>query len=80
MRACSTASKSDCSVTCSRFSATGLILPTANVRAPSATQPSSVTPMSIEMTSPSSAACTGPGMPCTTIAFGDAQIEPGKPR
>ena len=35
--------------------------------------------MSTEMMSPR---CSryGPGMPWTTIAFGEAQIEPGKPR
>ena len=53
--------------------------PTANVRAASATQPSSVTPTSIEMMSPPFRRY-GPGIPCTIIAFGEAQIEPGKPR
>ena len=47
--------------------------------AASATQPSYVTPMSIEMTSPRSS-LYGPGIPCTTMWFGDAQIDPGKPR
>ena len=49
------------------------------VIAESATYPSSVTPTSIESRSPSDSGY-GPGMPCTTIAFGDAQIDPGKPR
>ena len=35
--------------------------------------------MSIEIMSPRSS-LYGPGIPCTTIEFGDAQIEPGKPR
>ena len=58
---------------------TGETGPTGKVRAASATQPSSTTPTSIEMMSPRSSRY-GPGMPWTTIAFGEAQIEPGKPR
>ncbi len=77
--ACSTAANSEASVTSSSFSATGLTGPIANVRAPSATQPSSVTPMSTEMMSPRWSRY-GPGIPWTTIEFGEAQIEPGKPR
>src|SRR4051794_9023489 len=49
------------------------------VIAASATQPSLVTPTSSEMTSPRLSSY-GPGMPWTTIEFGEAQIEPGKPR
>ena len=56
-----------------------LISPTANVRAASATQPSSVTPTSTEMISPRREP-VGPGMPCTTSESGEVQIEPGKPR
>jgi hypothetical protein len=63
----------------SSFCATGVIGPTGNVRAASATQPSSTTPTSTDRMSPRSSAYV-PGMPCTTIAFGEAQIEPGKPR
>jgi hypothetical protein len=53
--------------------------PTGTVIAASATQPSWVTPTSSEMMSPRSSSY-GPGIPCTTIEFGEAQIEPGKPR
>ena len=35
--------------------------------------------MSIERMSPRFSLYE-PGMPCTTIEFGEAQIEPGKPR
>ena len=76
---CSTASNSEASVTSSSLAATGEISPTANVRAPSATQPSFTTPMSTERMSPLRS-LKRPGMPCTTMWFGDAQIEPGKPR
>src|ERR687894_84782 len=38
-----------------------------------------MTPMSTERMSPRFS-LYGPGIPCTTIEFGDAQIEPGKPR
>ena len=51
-RHCATPACSDCSVALSRFCACGLISSTGNVRAASATQPSSVTPTSIEMMSP----------------------------
>ena len=70
---------SDSSVTRSSFAATGEISPTPNVRAPSATQPSFTTPMSIDRMSPLRS-LNLPGIPCTTMWFGDAQIEPGKPR
>jgi hypothetical protein len=70
---------SDSSVTRSSFSATGVTGAIAYVRAASATQPSSVTPMSIDSTSPFST-LYGPGMPWTTMWFGEAQIEPAKPR
>ena len=53
--------------------------PTGNVRAASATQPSFTTPMSMDSMSPR-LSLNLPGMPCTTMSFGDAQIEPGKPR
>ena len=66
-------------MTSSSFSATGEISPTGNVRAPSATQPSFTTPMSTDRMSPLRS-LNLPGIPCTTISFGDAQIEPGKPR
>ena len=78
-RACSTASKSEASVAASIRAVSGSISPTAKVQAPSATQPSSVTPMSTEMMSPS-ASSTSPGIPWTTSELGEAQIEPGKPR
>ena len=52
------------------------VSPTANVYAESATKPPSVTPTSIESTSPSSSAY-GPGMPWTTMSFGEAQIAAG---
>ena len=48
----STASNSDSSVVCSSLRAIGVIGPTANVRAASATQPSWTTPMSTESRSP----------------------------
>ena len=66
-------------MTSSSFDATGEISPTGKVRAASATQPSFTTPMSTEMMSPAPS-LKSPGMPCTTMWFGDAQIEPGKPR
>ena len=62
-----------------RSAASGVGSPIVTVIAESATYPSSVTPTSIESRSPSDSGY-GPGMPCTTIAFGDAQIDPGKPR
>ena len=55
------------------------ISPIGTVTAPSATHPSFVTPTSIESTSPFWSAYAS-GMPWTTIEFGEAQIEPGKPR
>ena len=55
------------------------ISPTGKVLAASATQPSSVTPTSTEMMSPPLRR-SGPGIPWTIIAFGEAQIEAGKPR
>ena len=70
---------SDSSVTSSSFAATGETSPTGNVRAPSATQPSFTTPMSTDRMSPLRS-LNLPGIPCTTMWFGDAQIEPGKPR
>ena len=78
-RTCGTAAISDSSVTRSSFWATGLTGPTANVRAASATQPSRITPMSTERMSPRPS-LYGPGMPCTIIELGDAQIDPGNPR
>ena len=57
----------------------GEISPTANVRAASATHPSFTTPMSTDRMSPGPS-LNLPGMPCTTMWLGDAQIEPGKPR
>ena len=78
-RAWATASKREASVAAIIRAVSGSISPTAKVQAPSATQPSSVTPMSIEMMSPS-ARVTSPGIPWTTSEFGEAQIEPGKPR
>jgi hypothetical protein len=66
-------------VTASSRAATGEISPTANVRAASATQPSFTTPMSTDRTSPFFN-LNLPGMPCTTMWLGEAQIEPGKPR
>ena len=74
-----TATISDSSVTCSSFWATGLTGPTGNVRAASATHPSSTTPMSIDRMSPRPS-LYGPGMPWTIIEFGEAHIDPGKPR
>ena len=76
---CSTALNSDSRVTSSSLAATGLTSPTGKVIAPSATQPSLVTPTSMEMMSPRWS-LNGPGMPCTTMWFGDAQMEPVKPR
>ena len=52
------------------------ISPTAKVYAESPTKPPSVTPTSTERMSPSASAY-GPGIPCTIIAFGEAQIEAG---
>ena len=54
-------------------------VPTGTVIAESATKPSSVTPTSIESRSPPRSA-EPPGIPCTTMSFGDTQIDPGKPR
>ena len=54
----------------------GPISPIANVYAESATKPPSVTPTSIESTSPSSSSYA-PGIPCTTMSFGEAQIDAG---
>ena len=65
-------------MTSSSLAAIGVISPTGKVRAASATQPSFTTPMSTEMMSPR-ASLNLPGMPWTTMSFGDAQIEPGKP-
>ena len=59
----------------------GRISPTANVHAESATKPPSVTPTSTETTSPA-ARVYSPGIPCTTIEFGETQIDadiPGTP-
>ena len=55
-RHCSTPANSDSRVALRRFSASGDTSPTGKVRAASATQPSSVTPTSIEMMSPASRA------------------------
>ena len=63
----------------SRRLAIGVTLPIGWVIAASATQPSWITPMSIERMSPRLSSYE-PGIPCTTIELGDAQIEPGKPR
>jgi hypothetical protein len=71
--------KSESRVTSSRCWAGSEIWPIGIVRAASATQPSLTTPMSIESTSPRLSSYE-PGIPCTTIEFGEAQIEPGKPR
>ncbi len=57
---------------------TGEMSPTGKVMAPSATQPSLVTPTSTLMTSPR-LSLYGPGMPWTTMSFGEAQMEPAKP-
>ena len=57
----------------------GSTLPIGSVTAESATKPRSVTPTSTDRTSPS-ASVYAPGMPWTIMSFGDAQIEPGKPR
>ena len=70
---------SDSWVTLSSLVATGLIGPTGKVRAASATQPSYTTPISTDRESPFPSAY-GPGMPWTIISFGEAQIDPGKPR
>jgi hypothetical protein len=59
--------------------ATGLIGPIGSVTAASDTQPSSSTPMSTERMSPR-LRLYEPGIPCTTIELGEAQIDPGKPR
>ena len=75
----STADSSASSVVTSSLRATGVIGPTGNVRAASATHPSWTTPMSSEMMSPRPSLYR-PGMPCTIIEFGEAQIDPGKPR
>ncbi len=72
-----TATISDSSVTRSSFCATGLIGPTGKVRAASATQPSSTTPMSTDRMSPR-LSLYGPGIPWTIIELGEAQIDPGK--
>ena len=74
-----TATISDSSVTRNSFCATGLIGPTGNVRAASATQPSSTTPMSTDRMSPR-LSLYRPGIPWTIISLGEAQIDPGKPR
>ena len=78
-RTWSAPAKSAAWVTSSSLRASGWTGPTDTVVAASATQPSLVTPTSSEMTSPRLSSY-GPGMPCTTIEFGDAQIDPGKPR
>ena len=77
-RHCSTAANSAPSVTSKSFSATGETSPTGKVRAASATQPSFTTPMSTLKMSPRDS-LKRPGMPWTTMSFGDEQIEPGKP-
>ena len=56
--------------------ASGAIVPTANVQAESATNPSSVTPTSTERMSPS-ASLEAPGIPCTTMSFGERQVAAG---
>ena len=75
-RACSIPAAREAWQVSRRCCASALISPTGKVYALSATRPSSVTPTSIEITSPS-ASSYGPGMPWTTIEFGDAQIEAG---
>ena len=47
-----------------------------HVQAESATNPPSVTPTSTDRMSPSSSRC-GPGMPCTTMSFGERQVAAG---
>src|SRR3954453_19828818 len=78
-RTCSAPAKRASRVTSSNLRASGFTGPTETVVAASATQPSLVTPTSSEMTSPRFSSY-GPGMPWTTMEFGEAQIEPGKPR
>ena len=62
--------------TSSSRSASAEISPTAKVNAESATKPPRVTPTSTDRMSPSPSAYA-PGMPWTTMSFGDAQIEAG---
>jgi hypothetical protein len=78
-RICSVPAKSADLVTSRSRLASESIGPIGIVIAASATQPSLMTPTSIERTSPRFSSY-GPGIPCTTIEFGEAQIEPGKPR
>ena len=54
--------------------------PMAIVTAESPTNPWRVTPTSIERMSPSASTTSSLGMPWTIMVFGEAQIEPGKPR
>jgi len=75
-RACSIPASRAARQTSSSRCASGEIDPTGNVQAESATNPSRVTPTSTERMSPSSSVYA-PGIPCTTIAFGDAQIAAG---
>jgi hypothetical protein len=60
-------------------SASSEISPTGNVKAESATKPSSETPTSTDRMSPSESV-RSPGIPWTTISFGDVQIDAGYPR
>jgi hypothetical protein len=78
-RHCSTAANRAPSVTSSSFKATGETSPTGKVRAASATQPFFTTPMSTLRMSPR-LNLKRPGMPWTTMSFGEEQIEPGNPR
>ncbi len=52
------------------------ISPTGNVYAESATNPSRMTPTSTDRMSPSDSVVPS-GMPCTTMSFGEVQIEAG---
>ena len=69
------ASSADLHVSSSRW-ASAEIEPTGNVQAESATNPSRVTPTSTERMSPS-ASSRRPGIPWTTIEFGERQVAAG---
>ncbi len=56
----------------------GSTSPTGTVIAASPCQPSTIAPQSIDTRSPARRV-RGPGMPCTTSSFTDAQIDAGKP-
>ena len=78
-RHCSTASKRASRVVARSRPATAVTFPIGTVMAASATQPSRITPTSSDRMSPRES-LYGPGIPCTTMELGEAQIDPGNPR